>query len=665
MFDTAMQRIMSQQFDLSELIACAEKLKVYGQKQRIVDLYKAWIAFNADHPVAYAVYFNYGMSLAELPDVPGSINALREAIRLKADFSPPYINLGNILERLGRTDQAVTQWLNLVGQFPSVTGDAVNYKTMALKQIGRVLETAGTDAPAEDALRQSLDANPEQPEVSQHWISLRQRQCKWPLMVGLPQIKKSKLVAAISPLSAACYTDDPMFQLAHAARYHRNAIGMPLPPGSANMERPPRAPGRIRVAYVSSDLRHHAVGFGIPEIFETHDRQSFEIFAFYCGIPGTDYSKERIKRAVDHWIDISEMTDEQAHAKIKENHIDIVVDLNGYTKDARTKVFGMRGAPIVVNWFGYPATMGTPYHNYIIADAQVVPEDAEIYYSEKVLRLPCYQPNDRKRVVSTRQQSRQEQQLPEDAVVFCCLNGLQKLTAITFQRWMTILSQVPGSVLWLLGAAPETNERVRQLATAQGVGPERIVFADKRANPEHVARYALADLFLDNFPYGAHTTAADSIWMGVPILTTPGRTFASRVCASLVRAAGIGDLVCATPDVYVTRAIELGRDRQKLAAYKQKLLAGRDTCLLFDTPLLVRHLEDLYRQMMVELEEGRLPVPDLSNLDIYHEIGCELDLDQSELLTDKAYRALYHEKLVDWNANYPIRPDNRFWPAGQ
>jgi predicted O-linked N-acetylglucosamine transferase (SPINDLY family) len=248
--------------------------------------------------------------------------------------------------------------------------------------------------------------------------------------------------------------------------------------------------------------------------------------------------------------------------------------------------------------------------------------------------------------------------------VFCSFNGAHKLTARTYQRWMTILNRVPGSVLWLLAGTTETKDRLRRIAGEAGVAPERIVFAGTLGNAQHLARYQMADLFLDSFPYGAHTTASDSMWMGVPILTCPGRTFASRVCADLVRAAGIGEMVCDTPDSYVERAVEFGNDRSKLAPIKAKLVAGRDTCLLFDTPKLVRHLEDAYRQMWGDLIRGAVPVPDLSNLDIYHEIGLELDLENIETLNDEAYRALYQEKLAEWHSAYPIRPDARFWSGG-
>jgi hypothetical protein len=226
---------------------------------------------------------------------------------------------------------------------------------------------------------------------------------------------------------------------------------------------------------------------------------------------------------------------------------------------------------------------------------------------------------------------------------------------------MQILSRVPGSVLWLLTGTKETNERIFAAAAQHGIARERIVFANKRPNPDHLARYALADLFLDNLPYGAHTTAADSLWMNVPILTLPGRSFAARVCASVLSAAGIPEMICRTPEEYVERAVELGLDRNKLSAIKAKLGAARDASLLFDTPQLVRELENLYRGMWSDLIRDALPQPDLRNLDIYHDIGLTLDLENIEAVNDADYAALYRQKLADWHAAYPIAADGRLW----
>ncbi len=362
------------------------------------------------------------------------------------------------------------------------------------------------------------------------------------------------------------------------------------------------------------------------------------------------------------WADVTGMDDATMARRIRDDEVDILVDLNGHTKDARTAVFARRPAPVAVNWFGFPSTMGSAFHHYIIADPITVPPRAERFFSETVKRLPCYQPNDRKRVVSPHPPTRDDEGLPLGAFVFCCLNGLQKLTEATFTLWLTILSRVDGSVLWLLGGTAETRERLRLRAAEQGIAPARLVFADKKSNPDHVARYALADLFLDNRPYGAHTTAADALWMGVPVLTLPGRSFASRVCASLVTAAGLDDMVCATPDRYVAQAVAFGLDRDRLAVVRQRLVANRDRCLLFDTARLVAHLEDLYGEMWDDFRTGQLPVPDLTNLDAYHEAGLDLDVETSELLGDDAYEARYREVLALRANTAQLLPDRRLWP---
>jgi len=661
LYNDAVKRAATKQLSVVDLFKAAATLDSFNQKQLAADLYKTWIAYNGDDNLLYAVYYNYGVALTAVRDNVGAINALRECTRLKPDFQPSHINLGRALEDSGQNGQAVAQWMALVNNLSTVNGDSVHHKTTALQQIGRVLEAAQSDNAAEDALKQSLDINSNQPEVIQHWISLRQRQAKWPVITEWERISRKTLQGGISSLSLACYADDPMFQLARGYHYARNSIGMPKPASRPQSIANRRDASKLRIGYVSSDLRDHAVGFAMTDVVECHDREQFEIFAYYCGINRTDATQQRIMKSVDHWVDINALNDDQAAAKIAADGIDILIDLNGYTKDARTKVFARRPAPVAVNWFGFPGSMGTPYHHYIVADANIIPAGDEIYYSEKVVRLPCYQPNDRKRVVAERRPTRAEVGLPDDAFVYCSFNGMQKITPHVFERWMSILVQVPDSVLWLLIGGNDANERLRKAAAEQGVAPERLIFAEKMANPEHLARYPLADMFLDSLPYGAHTTAADSLWMGVPILTLSGRSFASRVCAGLVRAAGVAELECTTAKAYVARAVEFGREREKLASIKAKLAAGRASCALFDTPRLVSHLEDLYRQMWSDFKRGALPVPDLRNLEIYHEIGVDLDLSASGPLTNEAYVALYEKKLAEWHSFYPILPDDRLW----
>jgi predicted O-linked N-acetylglucosamine transferase (SPINDLY family) len=265
--------------------------------------------------------------------------------------------------------------------------------------------------------------------------------------------------------------------------------------------------------------------------------------------------------------------------------------------------------------------------------------------------------------VAAERPSRADAGLPDDGMVFCCFNGAHKITRASFARWMTILDRVPGSVLWLLDGAPATNERMRGLAAAAGIAPQRLVFAPKLANAAHLARYPLADLFLDTTPYGAHTTASDALWMGVPVLTWSGRSFAARVCGSLVRAAGLPELVCASAEDYVDRAIAFGRDPARLARYRERLAVERDTCTLFDTPQLVRAVEALYRGMWEDFESGRLPVPDLANLDAIMDIGRAYDHEAAELQAMTDYDGHWRAALCRRHALRPLVPTGQVWDA--
>ncbi len=660
---TALERAKEQALTAGELLHYAGQLAATGQSDTLSLLYRTWIEHNQTDPMLPAIHFNHAVILSSAGDIAGARAALEEAIRVNPDFIPPYINLGNVLERLGQAGEAVQIWYQAANRIGLVTGENANYKTTALKQIGRVLERFQVDEKAEEALRLSLEINPYQADVVQHYVSLRQRQCKWPVIVPTGAVTKEHLLKGISALSLAAYTDDPLLLLANAAHYTKQNIGQPkrlYNQHHASLLKT-ASPQRRRIGYVSSDLREHAVGFLTAEVYELHNRENVEVFLYYCGHHSPDYMQDRIKAAADHWIDLGSMTDEQAAERIVADQIEILVDVNGYTNAGRTKMFAMRPAPIIVNWLGFPGTLGNPSHHYIVADDFIIPKENEIYYAEKVLRLPCYQPNDRKRVISDLPQKRSDVGLPEDAVVYCCFNGVHKITPFTWRRWMTILHNVPNSVLWLLDSIESVSTRLRTLAEQYGIAKERIIFASKAKNAHHLARYVLADLFLDTSPYGAHTTSSDALWMGVPVLTLAGRSFASRVCGSLVKSANLEDLIVYTPDDYVRLAIELGLNKQKLLSYRQRLSDSRNTCVLFDMPLLVSSLEHLYTQMWDDFKAGRLPRADLSNLDIYNDIGVELDNNDVELLAVKNYNDLYLQKLADRDNFDAIRPDARLW----
>jgi predicted O-linked N-acetylglucosamine transferase (SPINDLY family) len=282
LFADATRRIAAGQMEVAPLIHDAARLLAGGRPAQSAELYKRWIALNADHPVLHAVYFNYAVVLTETGDLAGAAVALREAIRRKPDFYPPYVNLGVAFERLGHSNRAVREWMGLVQQLAAVNGDAIIHKAMALKQIGRVLETLERDRQAEEVLVQCLDIDPEQTEVVEHLISLRQRQCKWPVIPEGGRVSRQKMLREIAPLSLACFADDPMFQLATAVAFNKKAAPIPARPDPARVRRLAcaRTPGWLRIGYLSSDLRAHAVGFAMTDVLELHDRQDFEIFAY-------------------------------------------------------------------------------------------------------------------------------------------------------------------------------------------------------------------------------------------------------------------------------------------------------------------------------------------------------------------------------------------------
>jgi predicted O-linked N-acetylglucosamine transferase (SPINDLY family) len=661
----AMQKLAAGALPIGELIDAAAQLSRGRHLRLSHQLYKNWIDAHPEHPLRHVLLFNRAALESELGDLDTARASLTSAVELNADFVPAYINLGRLFERAGDPDRAVDLWRQAVNRPLGVSGNSVSYATTALKQMARVLSERQMCAQAEDAIGLSLAIDPNQQELIEQFFAMRLAQCKWPVVVPRDRLDRKALLRCIHPLSLSVYADDPLLQLASADRYVRTSVaGQPHNSDAdrrhATIDLSAR---RLRVGYVSSDLRDHAVGYLMAELFESHRRSDVEVFAYYCGPESNSALTARIKSAVEHWSDIRSLGDDEAARQIAADGIDILVDVNGHTRDARTAVFARRPAPIQVNWLGYPGSMGTPYHHYLIADDWIVPAGSEMYYSEAVLRLPCYQPNDRKRQVAAERPTRSGAGLPETAFVFCCFNGTHKISRFTYERWLEIMRRTPNSVLWLLDTNPEAKTRLGDVAELHGIARSRLVFAPKLANQYHLARYGLADLFLDTAPYGAHTTASDALWMGVPVVTLSGRSFASRVCGSLVRSAGLEELVVEDPKEYVERAVAVANSPDALARYKQRLAASRGTSRLFDTDLLVSRLEALYRDMCRDYQNGRLPQPTLANLDSYLEAGVEFDHDGQDLLAIPDYHGQYKARLAPLHRARPLPADTRLWTA--
>jgi predicted O-linked N-acetylglucosamine transferase (SPINDLY family) len=363
---------------------------------------------------------------------------------------------------------------------------------------------------------------------------------------------------------------------------------------------------KIRLAYLSTDFRAHAVASLIVGIFEHHDKTRFETTAISFSPDDRSETRQRIETAFDRFIDVQTMSDSQAAAIMRELEIDIAIDLNGYTGDSRTGILAFRPAPLAVNYLGYPGTMGAPFIDYIIADRTAIPPEHQIFQSEKVAYLPyAYQANDRKRRVGDTP-TRAEAGLPETGFVFSCFNNTYKIGPEIFDIWTRLLRDVDGSVLWLLEDNAIAATNLRREAQARGIDPARLIFAPRKLPHDHLARQALADLFLDTLPYNAHTTASDALWLGLPLVTCPGNTFPARVAASLLHAINMPELVTSSLNEYERLSLKLAREPEALAAVRAKLIANRDTQPMFDTASFAKDLERIYATMW-ERHQGGLP----------------------------------------------------------
>lgn len=374
--------------------------------------------------------------------------------------------------------------------------------------------------------------------------------------------------------------------------------------------RSPQAPngGRLRIGYLSADFRVHPMAYLMAGVFETHDRGRLEVSGYSLARDDRSEIRRRIEAGFEHFVDVSQADDRTIAKRIAADGVDLLVDLSGYTQGTRPAALAYRPAPVQMSYLGYPGTLGAPYVDYILADEVVLPTESFRHYVERVAWIPgCYQANDRSRKVGPAS-TRAAHGLPDDGLVLCCFNGAQKITPTIFDIWCRLLIDVPGSVLWLYaGKFAEVRDNLRAEARRRGVDPARLVFAGSLPNPEHLARVALADLFLDTLPYNAHTTGSDALWVGVPVLTCKGDTFAGRVGASLLQAVGLPELVAESLPEYEAKARHLLTHPDELARLKGHLLAQRLSCRLFDTEGFTRDLEALYLAMWERHQAGLPP----------------------------------------------------------
>lgn len=583
--------------DFTQLIDCASQMDARGLRALSVVLYQTWLNRNAS-PYAYAAYFNLGVTLSNEDDFVGAEAAYRKSIELHATFAQPRLNLGSLFERMGQIDKALAEWSWVVDNIPSTPPDNKPLVVMALNHQGRVLEGKKRFNESLACLTKSLLIDPEQPDALHHWVHLRQKQCIWPVYAPIAGVTLEAMTEATSALAMLSASDEPAHQLKAARQFVERKVHSDVPT-LAN----PKGYGhrKIRIAYVSSDFSLHPVSMLTVQMFELHDRARFEVYG-YCWSPEDGSGlRQRVITAMDHFTRIDKMSDEAAAQRIRADEIDILIDLQGQTAGARANLLAYRPAPIQITYLGLPATTGLPSIDYVIADRFLIPEESAQNYSEKPLYMPdVYQVSDRHRPIGPAP-TRESCGLPQQGFVFCSLNNNYKFTPEVFDVWMNILRRTPESVLWLLSDNPWAEANLRKEAQARGIDQQRLVFAG-RVLPEHyLARYAVADLFLDTFPFNAGTTANDALWMGLPVLTYTGRSFASRMAGALLTAAKLPELITYNLVDYEEKAVALATQPTECARLRAHLAQVHENGALFDTPLFVKNLENRLYALVTQL----------------------------------------------------------------
>ena len=584
LFDSARRGTLA----LPALMERAQALASAGAGETAARLYETWIE-HTESPLRHIAGFNWGTVLSSLGREQAAEDAYRRALAFQPGFPPARLNLGHLLERRGDVAGALEQWhhVHQDADDPAIT---LEHRLHALNNAARLLEQAKRLPEAEALMRRSLKLKAAQFDVIQHYVHIRQKQACWPLYEPLGEVSPNQFLLGTSPLAMMSVTDDPAVQLLAAQRFVHDRVPKPAVT-PLHMLAPTRS-GRVKIGYLSGDLHHHAVGLLTVELFELHDRERFEVYAFDWTPDSATPQRQRIVKAFDHHVRLAGLDDFTAAKLIAQAGIDVLVDLQGITNGARPAILGWRAAPVQVSYLGLPGTSALPGVDWLIADDFTMPPELEPYCTERPIRLPrCFQVSDRQREIAVRPQ-RSTYGLPEDGFVFCSFNNTFKFTEEVFAAWMRILRQVPGSVLWLLADNTAARENMQQAAATQGVAPERLVFAPRVSPQEYLARFQLADLMLDTFPYNAGTTASDALWMGLPIVTWAGRSYISRMAGSLLTAAGLPDLITHSLDDYERLAVAIGRTPARAASYKRYLAEEGRRSALFDVPQIVRDLED-------------------------------------------------------------------------
>ena len=520
-----------------------------------------------------------------------ALKSYDQALQLQPEYAEALLNSGVLLREVFQHERALQRFERLLALEPD--------HQMALGNCATVLAQMTQPERAIPMFERLLRLNPDYPFGLGMLCYERLRACDWidlaPLSRAIVEgVRAGREVCRSFALMAipSSASDQYLCARIFAARRYPKAA-QPLWNGERYRHE------RIRIGYVSPDFREHPVSHLMSGIFERHDRSRFETIAISVEVDDKSRFRRRLEKSFDQFIDMAGQGGLQIAQRIRALEVDILVDLAGYTSDGRPEIFAHRPAPIQVVFLGYPGTLGTDYIDYIIADRHVIPPEHQAFYAEKVAYLPdTYLPTDSSVQVAQRTPTRAECGLPETGAVLCAFSHNFKVHPALFDVWMRLLVQVPDSVLWLASRDGPMQTHLTREAQARGVDPARLVFAGRVPLVEdHLARYRLADLFLDTVPYNAHTTAADALMVGLPVVTCQGAAFPARVAASLLHAIGLPDLITQSLAEYEALVLQLIADKLRLQEIKARLRANRQTHPLFDSDSFCRNLEAVFLAM--------------------------------------------------------------------
>ncbi|MFL2790424.1 MAG: tetratricopeptide repeat protein [Paracoccaceae bacterium] len=564
-------------------------LKKIGDFDKALENFRKALKINPNFDMAYN---NMGLTLKEKGDLDDATNCFEKAIKINPKLPIFYYNKALCLGKNGLLPEAILALDEAISVKPDYF-DAFYHKAACLRLLGEFGDSL-------KALNHALIYKPDFFKANDERIYLLKKICDWSELGEL--ITNYKLLGvktpSVKPWPFLSSEDHPERQLIRASKYaleNYNVEPIPL------AHKPKSENDKLRIGYFSADFRENAISYQLARVLALHDRSKIEVYAYSFGQADDDMRK-RIIDSVDHFKDVTNLSDKDVALLAREDKIDIAIDLMGYTKGCRTNIFAFRAAPIQIYPWG--TTMASKFIDYVIADNIVIPDRLRDYYQEKIIYLPnSFMPTNNTKEISDTIMTRKDMGLPEDGFVFCCFNNNYKITPREFDIWMRLLTKVEGSVLWLANCNKWAKGNLQKEAEQRGVDPSRLIVAERLSTEDHLARHRLADLFLDTFNFNAHSTASDALWAGLPVITKIGEQSVARFAASMLSAVGLPELITKTKEQYEDLALNLATNRKFFDSIREKLLINRLKMPLYDSENYTRSLElgyenvfDLYQK---------------------------------------------------------------------